>query len=109
VSVRQKQGSAKKYNPDGWRFFSRPERLRPCFCLRTRTTFAPEIKTKAYRVFDKKKKGSNWDTADKQQSGRKAVSTEVEFQKIVPETKKSCRSNGINILSDSYFVTAKKI
>jgi len=37
---------AKNTTRKGGDFLPRPERPRPCFCRRTRTTFAPEIKQK---------------------------------------------------------------
>jgi len=44
VSVRQKQGFEKKYNPDGWRFFGKPERPGLAFASGHGVTFAPEIR-----------------------------------------------------------------
>jgi hypothetical protein len=57
VSVHQKQGYAGKYNPDGWRFFGRPERPGLAFGSGHGVTFAREIKNKSIQGLKKKEKG----------------------------------------------------
>jgi len=46
VSVRQKHGFDEKYDPQGWRFFSKPERHGLAFASEHGVTFAPEIRQK---------------------------------------------------------------
>jgi len=55
----------------GGDFLARHERPRPCFCSRTRTTFAPEIKQKHTGSRVKSKREAIGVVMDKQQLGRK--------------------------------------
>ncbi|KFF04485.1 hypothetical protein B0A68_12510 [Flavobacterium reichenbachii] len=65
---------AKNTTRRGGDFLPRPERPRPCFCSRTRTTFAPEIKQKHTGSLIKIKREAIGVIMDKKPLGRKADS-----------------------------------
>ncbi len=57
----------------GGDFLPRPERLRPCFGFRTRTTFAPEIRQKHTRSLIKSKREAIGVFLDEEHQGKKQL------------------------------------